>query len=214
MTKQIVIWGASGHALVVADIVRLRGEYEIIGFIDDVNSNRHGTSFYGMPILGGREQLEILKELGVKNLIFGFGDCEARLKLSELALAKGFELVTMIHPSAIIAKNVEIGPGTVAAAGAVVNPGSKIGNNVIINTSASVDHECIIEEGVHICPGVHLAGRVYVKRATWVGIGSTVIENIRIGSGCLVGAGAVVIHDIPDNSVVYGVPAKPIRKKI
>lgn len=212
MISKLLFWGASGHALVVADIIRLQGIYEIVGFLDNVNPQRHGENFCGAPILGGQEQLDIYKNKGIKYIIFGFGNCQARLKLSEFIYKKGFSLATAIHPTATIAADVSIGSGTVIAAGAVVNPGSKIGQNVIINTCASVDHECVIEDGVNICPGVHLGGQVTVGRAAWVGIGATVIDSVRIGTGTLIGAGSVVVNDIPDGVLVYGVPAKVIRK--
>ncbi len=211
MISKLLIWGASGHALVVAEIIRLQGIYEIVGFLDNVNAQRQGENFCGVPIFGGQE-LDCCKDKGIEYIIFGFGDCQARLKLSELVVGKGFSLATAIHPKAIIAADVSIEPGTVIAAGAVVNPGARIGQNVIINTRASVDHECVIEEGTHICPGVNLAGRVKVGRAAWVGIGATVIDRVRIGAGALIGAGAVVVSDIPDGVVAYGVPARVISK--
>jgi acetyltransferase EpsM len=205
---QVVIWGASGHALVVADILRLRNEFEIAGFLDDVNIERHGQEFCGASILGGREQLDRLYHQGIRAMIFGFGDCEARLELSEYIFAKGFFLVSAIHPNATIASDVDIGVGTVIAAGVVINSGTTIGKNVIVNTSASIDHECIIEDGVHICPGVHLGGRVTIGRAAWIGIGSIVAEHTTIGNGSFIGAGAVVIQNIPNGVLAYGVPAK------
>jgi len=212
MVLKLLIWGASGHALVVADIIRLQRIYEIIGFLDNVNPQHHGENFCGLPILGGQEQLDICKDKGIEYIIFGFGDCQARLKFSDLVRGKGFSLATAIHPNAIIAADVKVPPGTVITAGAVVNPGVRIGQNVIINTCASVDHECVIEDGAHICPGVRLAGRVTVGRAAWVGIGATVKDRVRIGAGALIGAGAVVINDIPDGVVAYGVPARVISK--
>src|SRR5437870_4765738 len=121
MQQKLVIWGASGHALVVADAVRLSGEYEIVGFIDDVNPERAGAQFGGATILGAREQLDVLLREGVNNLIFGFGDCQARLELSGLAREKGFQLATAIHPKAVVAADVSVGRGTLIAAGAVVN---------------------------------------------------------------------------------------------
>ncbi|HEX7555273.1 MAG TPA: acetyltransferase, partial [Leptolinea sp.] len=163
--------------------------------------------------LGGEEQLDQLHEQGVNHLILGFGNCDARLKLAELIRSKGFQLVTAIHPNSIIASDVIIRPGTVIAAGAVINSGSLIGENVIINTSSSVDHECVIGDGAHICPGVHLAGKVSIGRATWVGIGSCVIDHLSIGSASLIGAGSVVVKDIPDNVVAYGNPAKVQKGK-
>ena len=212
MKRNLVIWGALGHALVVADIVRLQGEYEIIGFLDDVNLERHGTEFCGASILGGREQLDNLKRMGVKYLIFAFGDCDARLRLSVLAREKGFSLATAIHPNAIIAADVSVGSGTVIEAGAVIKPGTRIGENVIINSCTSVGDKCIIEDGSHICPGVCLGGGVKVGRAAWVGIGATVKERVSIGKRSLIGAGAVVLGDIPDSVVAYGLPAKVVRK--
>jgi acetyltransferase EpsM len=142
----------------------------------------------------------------------GFGNCQARLALSNFVYERGFSLVTAVHPTAVVANDVQVSPGTVVAAGAIINPATQIGQNAIINTGASVDHECVIEEGVHICPGVHLAGKVTVGRATWVGIGATVTDHIRIGAGSIIGAGAVVVNDIPDGVIAYGVPAKVIRR--
>jgi len=213
MRRKLVIWGASGHARVVAEIVRLNGDYEITGFLDDVNPSRQNTQFCGATILGGKEQLDLLARAGVQHLIFGFGDCKAKLRLSNFVREKkSFRLATAIHPSATVASDVEVGAGTVIAAGAVASAASKIGENAIINTCASIDHECEIEEGVHISPGAHLGGRVTVGRATWVGIGAIVKDNVRIGANSIVGAGALVLEDIPESVVAYGSPAKVSRK--
>src|SRR4030095_8155096 len=138
----VAIWGASGHARVVADIVRLQGKFGIAGFIDDVNPDRQGTRFCGAAILGGKEQLSELRNRGVKQVLLAFGDCKARLGLTNFLQAEGFYLPMAIHPRAVVAAQVEMDAGTVIAAGAVVNPGVKIGRSVIINTSASVDHDC------------------------------------------------------------------------
>jgi UDP-N-acetylbacillosamine N-acetyltransferase len=197
---------------VVADVIRLRDDYEIVGFIDDVNPERAGSKFSGAHILGGQEKLEHLRLEGVDPLIFGFGNCEARLKLARLVREKGFWLATAIHPSAVVAADVVIGAGTVVAAGVVINPGATIGENVIVNTCASVDHDCRVEDGAHVCPGVRLAGNVVVGRAAWVGIGATVVDRTRIGSGAIIGAGAVVVDDIPDGVVARGFPARVIRR--
>lgn len=212
MREKLLVWGASGHASVVADIVRLEGKYEIVGFLDDGNPQRAGETFCGAPVVGGQEKLDDLFRAGVRNLIMGFGNCGARLHLSELALSKGFSIATAVHPSAIVASDVRIGCGTVVAAGAVVNPGTEIGRNVIVNTRASIDHDCAIEDGVHICPGACLAGSVRVGRAAWVGIGATVTARINIGASAVVGAGAVVVRDIPERVIAYGMPARAVRK--
>jgi acetyltransferase EpsM len=84
----------------------------------------------------------------------------------------------------------------------------------MINTCASVDHECVIEDGAHICPGVHLGGKVTIGRAAWVGIGSTVSDRVHIGEYSVVGAGSLVLDDIPPKVVAYGVPASVKRERV
>jgi UDP-N-acetylbacillosamine N-acetyltransferase len=210
--RKVIIWGASGHALVVADIIRLQRNFQLAGFLDTINPIQPGAAFDGLPVFGGIEQLDSLRAAGIHNLIFGFGDCEARLRLSELVLSKGFKLASAIHPQAVVARGAQIQAGVVIAARAVINPGSIIGRNTIINTCASVDHECVIGEAVHISPGVRLAGRVTVGNGAWVGIGAVVIDHCSIGAGTLIGAGAVVVNDIPEGVLAYGVPARVIRK--
>ena len=208
----LVIWGASGHARVVADIVRLSGIFQVLGFLDNVNPGRKGTSFCGATILGGEEQLEPLRRENVRHLIVGIGDCRARLTLAATAVGFGFELATAIHPNATLAQDVAVGLGTVIMAGSVINPGAVIGDNVIVNTSSSVDHDCRVENGAHIGPGVHLGGGVTIGQGTWVGIGAVIRDGIRVGRGSVIGAGAVVLRDIPDEVIAYGVPAEVMRK--
>ena len=211
LSQKLVIWGAGGHAKVVADIVRLVGNYEIVGFLHDLDRSGKMREFCGCRILGGREHLDVLYEAGVRNLIFGFGSCEARLRYTDFVFTKGFCLAKALHPQATIASDVLIGDGTVVVAGAVVNPGTIVGTNVIINTASSIDHDCFVGDGVHVAPGAHLAGGVNVGRGTWIGIGSVVKERISIGSNTVVGAGSVVLNDIPDGVIAYGSPARIVR---
>jgi len=93
-----------------------------------------------------------------------------------------------------------------------VQPDVIIGKHVIINTCASVDHDCKLEDFVHIAPCVHLAGGVLVGEGSLLGVGSSVIPYRRIGKWSIVGAGSVIVNDIPDHVTVVGVPAKLIKQ--
>jgi sugar O-acyltransferase (sialic acid O-acetyltransferase NeuD family) len=210
--NRLVVWGASGHAKVVADIVRLRGEHEIVGFLDDQDPSAEGRPFCGARVLGGRERLDELRAQGVSYLMFGFGDGGARLRLTPLVRDMGFVLATLVHPRAVIAGDARVGAGSMVAAGAVIGPSTTIGENVIVNTLAGVDHDCAVGDGAHVGPGANLGGSVVVGERAWVGIGATVRDRAKIGAGTIVGAGAVVIDDLPEGVVAYGVPARVVRK--
>jgi len=210
MPESIVIVGAGGHARVIADIVRLAGRYTVVGYLDDLHPERRGASWDAGTILGGMEQLGVLRSSGVNAAFVAVGDCEARLALADRLGAAGFDLPVLMHPSAVRAGDVTMGPGSVLVAGAIVNPGARIGAHVIVNTAASVDHECVIDDGVHIACGARLGGRVHVGRGSWIGLGAVVKERVHIGSGTLVGAGSLVLKDLPDDVVAYGTPARVI----
>ena len=207
--NRILIWGASGHASVVADIDRAEAKFEIAGLIDDLNPSPRAMAFG--QVQGGRTELPKLLASGVRHILIGIGDNAVRAKLAAHAESLGFQLAQAIHPRATFATGLAVGKGTVAMAGAVINPGTRVGNNVIINTGASVDHDCLVGDGVHICPGTHVAGNVAIGEGTFVGIGSAVRDRVRIGSRCVIGAGSVVVGDLPDDVLAYGNPARMMR---
>jgi len=208
----LAIWGASGHARTVADIVRAEGRFTLAGFLDDIHPERAGSEFAGTTVLGGREALAGLRKSGVTHMLVAVGDALARTQLAEEVQAANFELAVAVHPRATLAPDIRPGAGTVIMAGAIVNPGTNIGENVIVNTGAGVDHDCTLEDAVHLSPGVVLGGGVTVGAGAWIGIGGVVRDKVNIGAGSMVGAGAVVLADLPAGVVAYGVPAQVIRE--
>lgn len=211
MRKLLAVYGASGHALVVASAIHARAEYEIVGFLDDLNPERHGESFGCSKILGEKECVQSLRNNGVLHIALGFGNCSARLAVGNSLLAQGFELPAIVHPRAILAEGTSVGEGTFIGAGAILDPECVIGRFVIINNGAIVCHNSRVDDGAHICPGVSMGGWVHVGRCSWVGIGSCVKDRISIGVGSFVGAGSVVAKDIPAGVVAYGSPASQKR---
>lgn len=210
--KPLMIWGASGHAKVVADIVRRQGEYRAVAFLDDAQTADNAEEFLGLPLYRKREDIHRLREDdGLEHVVIAIGDCAVRLRLAQWAREQGYRLARVIHPGAVIAEDVKIGEGTVIAPGVVIAPAAVIGENVILNTSSTVDHDSIIEDGAHLCPGVHAAGRVRVGRAAWVGVGATLSNDVSVGADAFLGAGSVVVRDIPEGVLAYGVPARVVR---
>lgn len=210
MLEQVFIWGASGHALFVANILKYIN-IEVVGLIDDVSPSRAGESYFGMKVLGGREALPLLKEQGVFKCVPGFGSCSGRLKVANFLSGLGFELTSAIHPMAVVAHTSSIGSGSVVGPGAIIDAACIVEENCILNNNTCISHGCHISAGVHLCPGVTVGGDVVIGRGSWIGIGSTIIEKVQIGCGCYIGAGAVVTKNVPDNSLAYGVPARVIR---
>ncbi len=209
--KPLAIWGAKGPALIVAEIIRLRGDYDIVGYLDNLNPERKHASFGGAHVLGGEEELDSLWNSGVRHIVFAFQGNQARLRLAEMVKARGFELATAIHPTASVSASARVGAGTVVRAQSAIGPETHIGANCIIGYGAMVSHDCMIEDGVHLSSGVNVAGCVTIGRATWVGMGATIIDPRSVGTNSMIGAGAVVTADVPDGVVAYGVPARVVR---
>lgn len=212
--KWIIIYGASGHGKVIADIIEKSGG-EVFGFVDD-DQSKWGKLYIGYKILGGEEQLAKMCHPGDGGgniaVIIGVGDNWTRKRIQERLAKKNTRFGTAVHPSAQIGKGVTVGEGTVIMANAVINPDTRIGCHCIINTAVTVDHDNSIGDFVHISPGAHLGGGVTVGDLTWIGLGASVINNLHIAENSIVGAGAVVIRDVEANSVVVGNPAGFLRK--
>jgi len=204
----ILIIGAGGHGKVVADIL-LRQSAPVLGFLDD-DPTTWGTSRLGLPVLGA---VDTFSDYSPEGLVMGIGSNVLRQEIVRRLGSVAQELWrSAIHPEAILASTAKIGRGTVIAAGAVVNPDTFVGEHVIINTGATVDHDCQIGDFAHIAPGVHLAGGVCVGEGSLLGIGSSVIPCCSIGQWTTIGAGAVVVDDIPSHTVAVGIPARCLHK--
>lgn len=213
MTKAVGL-GAGGHAKVVIEILRLTGHVECVALLDPDERLWNGEVL-GVPVLGGDRLLSDLFAQGVTVVFMGIGATSRtspRQKLYQLARSLGFGAATAIHPSAVISPSAQIGRGPTIMAGAIVNAQARIGENVIINSGAIVEHDCVIGDHAHVSPGARLAGRVQVGDGTHIGLGACVRDWSRIGRNVTVGAGAVVVGDVADDSVVVGVPAKPIAR--
>jgi UDP-perosamine 4-acetyltransferase len=143
------------------------------------------------------------------NGLGGVGDTKPRARLFSAFKERGYQFLTVTHPSSVIAPDVRLEEGAQVLAGAVIMPGCTIGRNAIVNTRASIDHDCNIGAHVHVCPGATLSGDVTVEAEAHIGTGASVIQGVTIGRNAVVGAGAVVVCAVPGGVTVIGVPARP-----
>lgn len=211
MRERLFIFGASGHAKVVMDIVERQGIYDIVFLVDD-NPALKGSVVFDYKVLGGSADIPRLKhESGVSRCIIAIGSNRTREKIYARLAEGGLQAVAAVHPCAQIGRGATIGEGTVVMAGAVINADARIGRNVIINTGAVVDHECVIDDCAHIAPGVKLCGNVRVGRRSLVGVGASLIPNISIGADVIIGAGSTVLKDVRDGATVVGSPARDTK---
>jgi len=211
---QVVGFGAGGHAKVVIEILRCFPQYEIVGLLDP-QKTLWGTQVLNVQVLGDDSLMSELNGRGIHQAFIGIGttgDTTPRRRLYEKVSGFGFQLVSAIHPAAVVSDSTLIGAGPTVMAGAVINADTQLGNNVIVNSGAIVEHDCVVGDHSHIATGARLAGGVHVGRGTHVGLGALVRQGIRIGENAIVGAGAVVVRDVPDGETVIGVPAKSYCK--
>lgn len=200
-SKKFVLIGGGGHAKVVLETSHLLG-FSIFGIYDD-DLNLRNSLIKGIEVLGNTNVFK------ADSAFIAIGDNNIRKKISD----KFPEVVwpIIIHPSAIVSKDVYVGEGSVVMAGAIIQPGTRIGKHCIVNTGACIDHDCEIGDFVHVGPNCSLAGGVSLGEGTFIGIGSSIISNKTIGKWTNVGAGSVIITNQPDYCTTVGIPAKPIK---
>jgi len=194
------LYGASGHGKVIAEIAE-ENNISIDAFIDDDLSKEKLLNYpviHEIPNKSIDAVISIGNNLIRKNIVFD---------------NQNFKYKNLFHPKSVISQRAKINEGTVIMAGVTINSEVEIGKHCIINTNASIDHDCIIEDFVHISPNVSLAGHVHIMEGTHVGIAATIIQDIKIGKWCTIGAGSVVLKDVPDGATVVGNPGRIIKIK-
>ena len=195
---EAIVLGIGGHAKVIISLLQALG-YRIVEAYDD-NPALWGSQVLGVPVVGPLASIGKSR----RSAVIGFGDNRLRQKIAaDLPL----KWLTLIHPSAVVHESVKLGEGTVVFAGAIIQPDCVLGAHNIVNTGASVDHDCMLGDFVHISPGAHLAGGVHVEDGAFLGIGSVAIPRTRVGGWSTVGAGGVVVRDLPADVIAMGVPA-------
>lgn len=207
--RRILVYGSGGHGKVVAEVSRAAG-FDVVTFIDD-DAARQAATVLGLGVVSWQGALSNTSLHGMP-VALGMGDNPARQRCSDRIASAGFEIATLIHPSAVIAPTARIGAGTVVMPLAVVNPDAVVAEGCILNTGCVIEHDCILGKFVHISPNGALGGGVSVGDRAHVGLGAIILPGISIGVDVRVGAGAVVTKAVPDGITVVGAPARPLEK--
>ena len=204
-----IIYGAGGHAKVVADILLKNSKLELAAFVDDRKQN---SNLLGHPVISEKE---FFSDSSLISGVVAVGDNSVRSKIVEKILHNkaSFKFLSLIHPNAVIGLESKVGEGSVVMAGAILNPSAVVGNHCIVNTRSSLDHDAELGEFASIGPGVSLGGNCHVGTFTAIGIGASVSHGVGIGKHSVIGGGAFADKDIGDFVVAFGVPCKEIRKR-
>ena len=213
--QNIVLIGSSGQARVVIDILRQSSSLNLVGLLDDFRAVGEVTD--GYSVLGKVDDLPAIVDCcDATAVAIAVGDNWVRQLLAEKAatLLPGILFPPVIHPRACIASSVKIEEGCVLVANSVVNSGARLGRFSLVNTAASLDHDGVMHPYSSLAPGVHAGGNVVIGQGAAISIGAIVIQGRKIGAHSLIGAGAVVVSDIPERSVAMGVPARVVRQRI
>lgn len=199
-TGRLVLLGGGGHALVTAEAALAAG-WLLEGFLDDAEDTQ----------LAGHAQrlgpLSLASEHAKSAALhLAIGSLETRRKL--LPGVRGW-FATIIHPTAWVSPSSIVGAGSLIGAGSVLQGRARLGAHCIINTGAIVEHDCTLGDNVHIAPRATLTGEVTIGSHSMIGAAAVVLPGVTVGAHCIIGAGAVVTKDVPANTVVVGIPARP-----
>ncbi|MCW8129550.1 MAG: acetyltransferase [Planctomycetota bacterium] len=204
------MFGAGGHARVVTDAARL-SNWRVEGcWAPDAAE--------GLLHLGSDADLERTLDRWMEGhfhvAVGGLPGETLRRTILERWEPKALTWANIIHPTAWVSPRAHLGWGIYIGANAVVNAGARLGNHVLINTGAIVEHDCKLDEGVNLGPRAVVGGGVHAGPWSYLALGCCVRNHLSIGANAVVGMGAVVARDVEENTMVMGVPAKPVGSAV
>lgn len=210
----LVIFGSGGMGREALAIVRamneVGGDWGFLGFVADWPEDLDAVDRAGSAFIGTPEQAVAAGLVpGGTHYAVGVGDSAARARIDARLSGLGWQAASLIHPAATVGPDVLLGPGSIVCPAACITTSVRIGRGSIVNVAASVHHDASLGEFVTLSPHAAVLGRARVGDRSTIHSAAVVLPRVRVGRDCVAGAGAVVLNDVPDGSVVVGVPARP-----
>jgi sugar O-acyltransferase (sialic acid O-acetyltransferase NeuD family) len=211
MSTPIVIVGAGGFGRELLDVIEavnvLQPTWDFLGFLDDKDPDEDLLGRRGAKHLGSSEELANLDA----DYVIGIGSGEVRNRIDALATSAGRRPATLVHPSATVGSDVELGEGTVVCGQVSITTHVRLGRHVQVNPGCTLGHDVVLEDNVTLLPGAAISGNVLLREGVTVGARAVVLQGLEVGAGSMIGAGAVVVRSVLAGSTVVGVPAQPLR---
>lgn len=208
--QKLVIVGTSGFAREVAWLVErinlVKPTWELIGFVGE-DIKLKGQMIGGYPVVGDDDWL--INNHSDLFAVCAMGSSKIRKKVVDKLT--GVRFATLIDPSVDLTGRIDIGEGTMICAGAILTVDISIGAHVIVNLDCTIGHDAVIQSFSTLYPSVNISGNTLISEGVEMGTGSQIIQNVKVGEGTIVGAGSVVIRELPSHCTAVGSPAKPIK---
>lgn len=204
LDNRVILIGYSGHAYVVVDIA-IENQYKIIGYAE---KSMVQNDPFNLVYAGYEKELNFFENKEDVGFLIGIGDNYIRERIYNLITSKNADIKTLISNTASISQSAKVNKGTFINKNVSINALAIVGSNVILNTACIIEHECEISDSVHIGPGAVLAGNVFVGERSFIGANSFIKQGVKIGKDVIVGAGTVVLYDIPDGKKIVGNPSR------
>jgi len=207
--KKLIVYGAGEFGSLIANVLSYYDDLDIVAYGDD-DSQKTADNIDGTPVFGQKDLLDFAKQNNIKLAITAIGNNTARAEKFNLLKNKGFQMISIIHPQALIDTKVSYGENVIIEMGTAIHTHSTIGNNVFLGGEALIGHHNTIGNHVLVGGNVSFGGSVIVEDYVSLGVGASIKPGIRLGKGAVIGVGAAVIKDVEPGATVVGVPAKPI----
>ncbi|SFD07439.1 acetyltransferase [Algibacter pectinivorans] len=209
--KNAVIIGAGTQGQVYASYLKEDG-INIVGFIDD-DKELIGKKVINIPVLGQYKDLFSSEfKNKIQQVYCPIGNNIIRSKYLSTLKKEGYEIPSFIHKTVSIGPDVSLGEAVYMLAGNIVMPHTTIGNYIMINMDSTIAHHVNMEDGVFMSSGVNVGALINVRQNAYIGMGVTVMTGVKeIGANCLIGAGTVIIKNVPENATMVGNPGRVLK---